>query len=147
MLVELLTRDGFKVEVDDVVWAECTTLKNLVEDIDDHDKTLPLPNITRATLVPLIDFHNGRAACFNEASAEAWERDFLSKFTPIEMCELMVAANYLAAERFISALASSIASSISGKSPGEIREMLNITNDFTPEEEARIISDVAWALV
>jgi S-phase kinase-associated protein 1 len=97
--------------------------------------------------VPLIDFHNGRAACFNEASAEAWERDFLSKFTPIEMCELMVAANYLAAERFISALASSIASSISGKSPGEIREMLNITNDFTPEEEARIISDVAWALV
>ena len=147
MLVELLTRDGYKAEVDDIVWAECTTLKHLLEDVDDHDRTLPLPNITRATLVPLIEFYTGRASCTNEASTKAWERDFLADFTPVERCELMVAANYLAAETFISAIAASIASSISGKSPREIREMLNIRNDFTPEEEARIESDIAWALV
>jgi S-phase kinase-associated protein 1 len=150
MIVQLLTSDRHTYEVDDVVWAECMTLKNLVEDIDDHDTTLPMPNVTSVELVPIIDFYQGLVGLVSlepHADVKSWESNFLSKFTPVERCNLMIAANYLAAETMISSIAASIASSISGKTTLEIREMLHITNDFTPEEEETIKRETAWAFV
>jgi S-phase kinase-associated protein 1 len=37
-----------------------------------------------------------------------------------------------------------VASMIKDKSPEEIRETFNITNDFTPEEEARVREENKW---
>ena len=34
---------------------------------------------------------------------------------------------------------------IKGKTPEEIRTILNIKNDFTPEEEAALRAEHAWA--
>jgi len=38
-----------------------------------------------------------------------------------------------------------IASLIKGKSPEEIRNNLNIVNDFSPEEEAKVREENRWA--
>ena len=37
-----------------------------------------------------------------------------------------------------------VASMIKGKTPQEIRETFNITNDFTPEEENQIREENKW---
>ena len=37
-----------------------------------------------------------------------------------------------------------VAALIKGKTPKEIRKMVNIVNDFTPEEEAQGIEENKW---
>jgi S-phase kinase-associated protein 1 len=38
----------------------------------------------------------------------------------------------------------SVASMIKGKSPEDIRQTFNITNDFSPEEEAQVREENKW---
>jgi S-phase kinase-associated protein 1 len=148
MLVHLMTCDRHTHEVDEVVWGECTTLKNLLEDIDEHDQVLPLPNVASTDLTRIIDFYKERASVDQDSqSIKVWEIEYVTQFTPTEMCGLMLAANYLAAEKCLAALARGVAASIQGKRPEEIRVLLNITNDFTPEEEEAIKKETAWAFV
>lgn len=148
MLVQLMTHDRQTYEVGEEVWGECTTLKNLLEDIDEHDQVLPLPNVASADLIRIIDFYKERVNADQDThSIKVWEIDYVAQFTPVEMCGLMVAANYLAAEKCLAALARGVAASIQGKKPEEIRLLLNITNDFTPEEEETVKKETAWAFV
>lgn len=48
------------------------------------------------------------------------------------------AANYLDIKPLLDVGCKSVANMIKGKSAEEIRRTFNITNDFTPEEEAQI---------
>lgn len=62
-----------------------------------------------------------------------------------ELFELTLAANYLDIRPLLDLCCARIASFIKGKSPEEIRKNLNIEMDFTPEEEAQIRAENAWA--
>lgn len=61
------------------------------------------------------------------------------------LLEVLLAANYLNSGVIVDAIASIIASRISGKSREDMREILGIEHDFTPEEEDAIIAEHAWA--
>lgn len=58
---------------------------------------------------------------------------------------LMAAAHYLNIDALMKALCRHVANLSVGKTPQEIRVMFKITNDFTPEEEDRIMRETAWA--
>lgn len=55
------------------------------------------------------------------------------------------AANYLKIKSLIDLTCQTLADMIKGKTPEEIRNLLNIKNDFTPEEEEEIRRENAWA--
>lgn len=57
------------------------------------------------------------------------------------------AANFLSLEPLLDLCCAKIVASIMGKSVEKIRETLHIENDFTPEQEARLRRELAWAAV
>jgi S-phase kinase-associated protein 1 len=58
---------------------------------------------------------------------------------------LTLAANYMDIRPLLDLCCAKIASLIKGKSPEEIRNNLNIVNDFSPEEEAKVREENRWA--
>ena len=58
--------------------------------------------------------------------------------------ELILAANYMDIKSLLDLTCAKVASMIKDKTPEQIRETFNITNDFTPEEEARVREENKW---
>ncbi|VDP56534.1 unnamed protein product [Heligmosomoides polygyrus] len=74
-------------------------------------------------------------------------QDFTNEFFKVEdpmIFELIMAANYLDIPGLLDDGCRKIASMMKGKTPEEIRNMFNIANDFTPEEEEAIRKENAW---
>ena len=65
----------------------------------------------------------------------------------INMCLLFdfQAANYLNIKSLLDLVCQTVADMIKNKSPQQIREIFNIKNDFTPEEEEAIRKENEWA--
>ena len=59
--------------------------------------------------------------------------------------DLVIAANYLDIKPLLRLASARIAALIKGKSIEEIRQFFKMTNDFTPEEEQRIIEENNFA--
>ena len=58
---------------------------------------------------------------------------------------LILAANFLNIKNLLDLGCQTVADMITGKTPEEIRTVLNIENDFTPEEEKEIRKENQWA--
>ncbi|KAI4305645.1 hypothetical protein L6164_029000 [Bauhinia variegata] len=56
-----------------------------------------------------------------------------------------MAADYLDIKSLFGSICQSIADKVKGKSPEEIRAILNIKNDFTRKEEEEIRKENPWA--
>jgi len=59
--------------------------------------------------------------------------------------ELILCTNALGFNELQGVVCQAVASMIAGKTPEEIRTTFNIRNDFTPEEEAAVRAENAWA--
>ena len=58
--------------------------------------------------------------------------------------ELILAANFMDIKPLLELCCARLAAMMLGKSHVELREMLGIVNDFTPEEEARVLEENKW---
>lgn len=58
---------------------------------------------------------------------------------------LFQAASYLNINGLIDLCCQAVADLIKGKSPDEMRMILNIKNDYTPEEEEEVHNENSWA--
>ena len=72
---------------------------------------------------------------------EEWHSTYVNVGTK-KLFEFVVAANYLDIKLLLEL---SCASQIKGKSIPDIRQYFNIENDFTPEEEERVMEENRWA--
>jgi S-phase kinase-associated protein 1 len=70
--------------------------------------------------------------------------NYLSTLSQGELFELLLFANLLDIKRLVDLISAKVASMIRGRTSEEIRAIFNITNDFTPEEEARVREENAW---
>lgn len=74
----------------------------------------------------------------------AWDQQFFDAMESPMLFEVLVAANYLEIMPLLRQGCQVAAGMICGKSTVEIRGILNIENDFTPEEEEAVRKEKTW---
>ncbi|MFS7927780.1 putative S-phase kinase-associated protein [Helianthus anomalus] len=148
--IVLKTSDGETFEVEELVVLESQTIKHMIED-DCANTTIPLPNVTSKTLSMVIEYckkHVESTKSEDKKTAEEDLKAFDSEFVKVDvdsLFDLILAANYLNIKSLLDLTCQTTADMIKDKTPEEIREIFNIKNDFTPEEEEAVRRENAWA--
>lgn len=129
----------------------------LAEDAEDDGNELefPLPNVKTQVLRKVIEFcehHLEEPMTEIEKPLKSqnmadvvqkWYADFVD-LEQVLLFELILAANYMDIKPLLDLTCATVASMIKGKTPEEIRATFNITNDFSPEEEAQVREENKW---
>ncbi|KAG2537920.1 SKP1-like protein 13 [Panicum virgatum] len=77
---------------------------------------------------------------------EAWDDNFISDLPDnAALFAVILAANYLGIEDLLDLGCTAVADKMRGKTPEQIRVALDIENDYTPEQEAEVRRENAWA--
>jgi S-phase kinase-associated protein 1 len=114
-----------------------------------------LPNVKAEVLKKVIEFcthhHEDpmteiekplKSATMAEV-VQKWYAEFVS-VQQVTLFELILAANYMDIKPLLDLTCATVASMIKGKTPEEIRQTFNISNDFSPEEEAQVREENKW---
>ena len=131
-------------------------VKSLVEeDESDEVNEIPLPNVKSNVLQKVIEFceHHAQEPMTeiekplksqNMADVvQQWYADYVN-VEQVLLFELILAANYMDIKPLLDLTCASVASMIKGKTPEEIRQTFNISNDFSPEEEMQVREENKW---
>ncbi|ETV88697.1 hypothetical protein H257_00218 [Aphanomyces astaci] len=154
--VNLVSQDGDSFEVSRAVAIMSELVRTMIADEQDEEvQEIPLPNVKSTVLSKVIEFcshhHNNpmadiekplRSGDMNDVVGE-WDASFVDIEQDL-LFELILAANYMDIKSLLDLACAKVASMIKGKTPQEIRETFNITNDFTPEEESQIREENKW---
>uniref|UniRef100_A0ACD5Y4L4 Uncharacterized protein n=1 Tax=Avena sativa TaxID=4498 RepID=A0ACD5Y4L4_AVESA len=73
-----------------------------------------------------------------------WDKEFIS-LDNSTLFEVILAANYLNIEDLLDLGTTTVADMMRGKKPEEIREIFEIENDYTPEQETEVRKENEWA--
>lgn len=128
MMYTLLTKDGHRVDVEESKITNMKTIGSFLEDIDDNMIPVDVSHDVLTDIIRYMDDHKG-----------------LSKLPLDKLKGILVASNYLDCKTLLDAGCEAFAKHLVGKSVEELREILGVTNDFTPEEEEAIRKENAWA--
>jgi len=158
--VLLVTSDNEQFKVEQAVAYRSMLIKNMVEDVGESENAIPLPNVSASVLKKVLEWceHHKKdpepsAAATDDLADDSrkktteisdWDQKFISVDQEM-LFEIILAANYLDIKPLLDVGCKTVANMIKGKQPEEIRKMFNITNDFTPEEEAQIRKENEWA--
>jgi S-phase kinase-associated protein 1 len=125
------------------------------DDDDEQTIEIPLPNVKSQVLQKVIEFcehHLEQPMTEIEKPLKSqvmadvvqkWYADFV-ELEQVLLFELILAANYMDIKPLLDLTCATVASMIKGKSPDDIRATFNITNDFSPEEEAQVRDENRW---
>jgi len=130
-------------------------LKGMMQDVVNDQGPIPLPNVAMNVLKKVLewaDHHKDDPVEEKEDESrnkkstdiDDWDQKFMQVDQEM-LFEIILAANYLDIKPLLDTGCKTVANMIKGKSPEEIRKTFNITNDFTPEEEAQIKKENEWA--
>ncbi|KAG8805345.1 hypothetical protein FRC17_005556 [Serendipita sp. 399] len=75
---------------------------------------------------------------------DPWYQEFMTSLSQEELFEMMIAAQAWDIQPLLDLAAKTVATMLKGKSAQQIRELFDIENDFTPEEEAAIKKEHEW---
>lgn len=141
-------------------------IKDILEDQDlgnGEETIISLPNINGNTLVYIIQYMNYHKNNKPESIEKplkgkvedvicSWDKEFL--FTVLvgdgdekrheTLIDVIMAANFLNMKDLLDLTCATVASIVKGKTPEQIRQLFNIENDLTPEEEEKILKENRW---
>ncbi|CAL5062264.1 unnamed protein product [Urochloa decumbens] len=160
-MITLISSDNEKFEVTEATATLSQTIRHMIED-GCTDGGVPLPNVTSKILARVIEYckKHATAAAGEEVSSSSFSdaavgvpgeeelEEFDDAFLEVDratLFDLILAANYLDIKGLLNLTCQKVADSVKGKTPEQIREMYNIVNDLTPEEEAEIRRETQWA--
>jgi len=167
--IDLISKEGDKFPVVEAVAKMSELVRSMMEDKEEEDEDddddaddqanksteIPLPNVKSEVLKKVIEFCDHHLAepmteiekplkSQNMADVvQKWYADFVD-LEQVLLFELILAANYMDIKPLLDLTCATVASMIKGKTPEEIRATFNITNDFTPEEEAQVREENKW---
>ncbi|BAB03085.1 kinetechore (Skp1p-like) protein-like [Arabidopsis thaliana] len=160
--IVLTSSDGESFQVEEVVARKLQIVKHLLED-DCVINEIPLQNVTGNILSIVLEYCKKHVddVVDDDASEEpkgddaseeakqnldAWDAEFMKNIDMETIFKLILAANYLNVEGLLGLTCQTVADYIKDKTPEEVRELFNIENDFTHEEEEEAIrKENAWA--
>lgn len=142
------TSDGELFTVDKKTMYLSTLIKNMYEDLDiDSGEILPLGEVNSKLFSKILVYceHHKDDVLENEDVEKSikqpdsndmteWDREFIGSDIE-ELFELIKTANYLDIKNLLELGCKAVANLIKDKSVEEIREILGVENDFSPEEE------------
>eukprot|EP00979_Chaetoceros_neogracilis_P013708 scaffold4020_cov234-Chaetoceros_neogracile.AAC.9 len=146
-----MSKEGDPFPVDLEVAKMSELVKSMIDDNTDDDEEvteIPLPNVKAQILKKVIEYcQHYKEEPMNEIEkplkssemsevVQRWYADFVNVEQPV-LFELILAANFMDIKPLLDLTCATVASMIKGKTPEEIRRTFNITNDFSPEEEAQ----------
>ncbi|KAH8919019.1 E3 ubiquitin ligase complex SCF subunit sconC [Atractiella rhizophila] len=148
-MVAISTSDNVRFEVPLDTVRRFGIFKEFDDSSKSEEEVLPLPSVpasafrkvlewadnTPIQLTPPPDLEHAQR---RPVGATAWEKAFVEEMEQDPLFELILAANYLDLKPLLDLCCGDVGRRIKGKSPEEIRTLFNITNNFTPEEEAQI---------
>ncbi|XP_054784035.1 SKP1-like protein 1B [Prosopis cineraria] len=155
--VTLTSSDGDELEVAINAATQSTLIKNILDEFGVSDK-IPICNVNSATLAKVMEYCQKHADHDKATKTETddvvdgeaveglkqWDADFL-KVDSDFLLDIILAANYMEIAGLLDSSCQAVANMIKGKSPEQIRRILNIKNDFSPEEEEQNRREYQWA--
>ncbi|KAJ0974551.1 hypothetical protein J5N97_016516 [Dioscorea zingiberensis] len=146
-MVTLVSSDGVEFVVEKRVAEQSLFIKNALNEGGVEEKVMiPIPKVTSDTLSSVLEYCEKHASAteFQENEIEEWDKEYIEK-ADLDLLYYLLQASYSMSIMGLMELgAKKVASLIRGKSPQEIRELFNIKNDFTPEQEEEIRREMQW---
>ncbi|KAF2432953.1 E3 ubiquitin ligase complex SCF subunit sconC, variant [Tothia fuscella] len=145
------------------------TIRNSLsfEDESEQNQAIPIFNVTGPVLKKIIEWcehHRGDPAVYDDGSKDAgdgngtamwakskgadvlgWDKKYMDGMDRETLFDVIMAANYLDIKALLDIGCKTVANMIKGKSPGEIRTMFGIENDFSAEDIEQIRKENEWA--
>jgi S-phase kinase-associated protein 1 len=157
--VKVITEEGTEVELSEPIARMSKLISSVIDDREEgeEDEAVPIPSVSSATLDKVIEFCTQYLQDPLPEIEKPLKTNKLSDVVPefygnyIESLEieplyqLILAANYLDIKELLELSCAQVAAHMRGKTIQEIRDLFNIENDFTPEEEAQIKEENRWA--
>jgi S-phase kinase-associated protein 1 len=153
--VKLIPEEGEAIEVEEDIAVMSVLVKSMIDD-SGAEEDIPLPNVKKTTLDRVIEFcqhHKDEPLQEIEKPLKTnnikdvvstWYGEFVDVKIE-ELYEIILAANYLDIKSLLELTCAAVAAMMKGKSIEEIRDLFNIENDFTAEEEEQIREENKWA--
>ncbi|EOA23326.1 hypothetical protein CARUB_v10019328mg [Capsella rubella] len=147
--IVLTSSDGESFEIDEAVARKLQIIAHMIDD-DCAGKAIPLANVTGKILALVIEYckihvndkdPNSSKETNENVSSDPNEESEENK----EAKEEEVMNNWDAEFMKRSLTSQTVADYIKDKTVEEVREIFNIENDFTPEEEEQIRKENEWA--
>jgi S-phase kinase-associated protein 1 len=138
-----------------------TTIDDDDDDDDDDDKAtereIPLPNVKGEVLAKVIEYceyYTNKEAMtqiqtpLKSSKLEDLVQTFYVEFVKLDqplLFELVTASNFMDIKPLLDLTCLAVSISIKGKTAAQLREIFNISNEFSPEEEAQVREESQWA--
>ena len=155
-MITVLTSDSVKIEIPLHLAEYSKTIKNTLEDGESED-AIPLPTISEKVMRKIIEFLNyleenpeptiSKPITTGDIHdfTEQWYADFINLDDHQFVFDIITASNFLDLKSLLDLGCAKIATLLKVREAPEIRELFGIENDFTPEEEQKIIEENEWA--
>ncbi|KAJ0974654.1 hypothetical protein J5N97_016619 [Dioscorea zingiberensis] len=145
-MVTLVSSDGVEFVVEKRVAEQSLFIKNALNGGVVEEKVIPIPKVTGDTLSSVLEYCEKHASTaeFQENEIEEWDKEYIEKANLNLLYDLLQASSFMLIMGLLDLGAERVASLIRGKSAQEIRELLNIKYDFTPEQEEEIRREMQW---
>jgi S-phase kinase-associated protein 1 len=122
------------------------TITHMIQDTSQEDDKIPIENVRPEIMEKVIEYCIFHSEEHKEHEKESWNREFFNSLSTEALFECVLAADFLHIQSLLESGCKRIADSIRGKSVQEMRQYFGVKNDFTREEEDRIMRENEWLL-
>ena len=142
-IVLILRHDkNAEIRVPTHVLGECRVFHRLVEDTDADGSPIPIDNVDAITMEHVLkyaEWHRANTDKLEDTRLHPWEDIFYETIPSMpERLKLILAANYLDFPRLLESAAMCIGRVISEAPLDHLRELLQVENDYSKEEQVTL---------
>ncbi|XP_039121414.1 SKP1-like protein 9 [Dioscorea cayenensis subsp. rotundata] len=155
--MKLRSSDGKEFIVDKKVWKQSVVINAIMGngnfvDQDENDQVITVSNVTAEVLAVIIQYCNKHAVDVDvdvdvdDEEVAKWDEEFMKNIDINMHYKLILASDYLEIKSLFDLTCKTLGDMIkaNNNSPQALRDILNIQNDFTPEEEEALSRENYW---